>query len=151
MLINFLNLYTLEFLINVLDQISILVGKFCKINKRTGTNKHTVGNKEGWNTLGPEKIRPIAIFRCKIRRFFVIFSKTTQDTETLYTSFESSNIQLFGARRTRAWFIPYDSQNPFIKLVLFSLNGVWQICLGGHALYHWGSKELHNRAFQWGI
>ena len=76
-------------------------------------------------TLGPEKIRPIAIFRCKIRRFFVIFSKTTQDTDTLYTSFESSNIQLFGARRTGAWFISYDSQNPFIETqTFFTKRGV---------------------------
>ena len=35
-----------------------------------------------------------------------------------------------------------------MKLKLFSLKGVWQICLEGHALYHWGSKELHIRAFQ---
>ena len=38
-----------------------------------------------------------------------------------------------------------------MKLELFSLKGVWQICLEGHALYHWGSKELNIRAFQWGI
>ena len=72
------------------------------------------------STLTLENTRPIAIFRCKIRRFFVIFSKTTQDTETLYTSFESSNIQLFGARITGAWFIPYESQNPFIETQTFS-------------------------------
>ena len=35
-----------------------------------------------------------------------------------------------------------------MKLELFSLKGVWQICLEGHALYHWGSKELNIRAFQ---
>ena len=35
-----------------------------------------------------------------------------------------------------------------LKLELLSLKGVWQICLEGHALYHWGSKELHIRAFQ---
>ena len=32
---------TLRFLINVLDQISVLVGQFVKINKHTGPNKHT--------------------------------------------------------------------------------------------------------------
>ena len=32
---------TLRFLINVLDQISVLVGNFVKFNKRTGPNKHT--------------------------------------------------------------------------------------------------------------
>ena len=32
-----------------------------------------------------------------------------------------------------------------------SLKGVWLICLEGHALYHWGSKKLHNRASPWGI
>ena len=35
------NLHTLRFLINVLDQISVLVGNFVKINKHTGPNKHT--------------------------------------------------------------------------------------------------------------
>ena len=71
------------------------------------------------NTLTLENICPIAIFRCKIRRFFVIFSKSTQDTETLYTSFESSNI------RTGAWFISYDSQNPFIETrTFFTKRGV---------------------------
>ena len=34
-------LSTLRFLINVLDQISVLVGNFVKINKHTGPNKHT--------------------------------------------------------------------------------------------------------------
>ena len=78
-----------------------------------------------WSTLTLENIRPIAIFRCKIRRFFEIFSKTTQDTETLYTSFESSNIQLFGTSRTGAWFISYDSQNPFIETrTFFTKRGV---------------------------
>ena len=33
--------HTLRFLINVLDQISVLVGNFVKVNKRTGPNKHT--------------------------------------------------------------------------------------------------------------
>ena len=76
-------------------------------------------------TVRRKSTRPIAIFRCKIRRFFVIFSKTTQDTETLYTSFESSDIQLFGARRTGAWFIPYNSQNPFIETqTFFTKRGV---------------------------
>ena len=32
---------TLRFLINVLDQISVLVRNFVKINKHTGPNKHT--------------------------------------------------------------------------------------------------------------
>ena len=32
---------TLRFLINVLDQISVLVGNFVKMNKHTGPNKHT--------------------------------------------------------------------------------------------------------------
>ena len=32
---------TLRFLINVLDQISVLVGNFVKINKHTVPNKHT--------------------------------------------------------------------------------------------------------------
>ena len=32
---------TLRFLINVLDQISVLVGNFVKINKHTGTNNYT--------------------------------------------------------------------------------------------------------------
>ena len=51
--------------------------------------------------------------------------QTTQDIETLYTSFESSNIQLFGARRTGAWFIPYESQNPFIETrTFFTKRGV---------------------------
>ena len=36
-------LHTLEFLINVLDQISVLVGKYGKNNKRTGPNKRTGG------------------------------------------------------------------------------------------------------------
>ena len=76
-------------------------------------------------TLTLENIRPIAIFRCKIRRFFAIFSKTTQDTETLYTSFESSNIQLLGARRTGDVVIPYDSQNPLIETrTFFTKRGV---------------------------
>ena len=76
-------------------------------------------------TLPLENIRPIAIFRCKIRRFFAIFSKTTQDTETLYTSFESSNIQLLGARRTGDVVIPYDSQNPLIETrTFFTKRGV---------------------------
>ena len=34
---------TLEFLINVLDQISVPIGKLVKINKHTGPNKHTDG------------------------------------------------------------------------------------------------------------
>ena len=34
---------TLEFQINVLDQISVLVGKNVKFNKRTGPNKCTGG------------------------------------------------------------------------------------------------------------
>ena len=34
-------LNTLEFLINVLDQISVLVGKYGKSNKGTGPNKRT--------------------------------------------------------------------------------------------------------------
>ena len=33
---------TLRFLINVLDQISVLVGHFVKMYKHTGPNKHTV-------------------------------------------------------------------------------------------------------------
>ena len=33
---------TLEFLINVLDQISVLLGNFVKMNKHTGPKKHTV-------------------------------------------------------------------------------------------------------------
>ena len=32
---------TLRFLINVLDQISVLVGNFVEINKHTGPNKYT--------------------------------------------------------------------------------------------------------------
>ena len=95
-------------------------------------------------TLGPEKIRPVVIFRCKIRRFFVIFSKTTQDTETLYTSFESSNIQLFGARRTGAWFISYDSQNPFIETrTFFTKRGVADLFGGPRPL----SLELQRAAY----
>ena len=35
------SLPTLEFQINVLDQISVLVGKNVKFNKRTGPNKCT--------------------------------------------------------------------------------------------------------------
>ena len=34
-------MFTLEFQINVLDQISVLVGKKVKFNKRTGPNKCT--------------------------------------------------------------------------------------------------------------
>ena len=34
-------LFTLKFLINVLDQISILLGNFVEMNKHTGPNKHT--------------------------------------------------------------------------------------------------------------
>ena len=95
-------------------------------------------------TLTLENIRPIAIFRCKIRRFFVIFSKTTQDTETLYTSFESSNIQLFGARRTGAWFIPYDSQDPFIETRTFiTKRGVADLFGGPHPQ----SLELQRAAY----
>ena len=32
---------TIRFLINILDQISVLVGNFVTINKHTGPNKHT--------------------------------------------------------------------------------------------------------------
>ena len=95
-------------------------------------------------TLTLENIRPIAIFRCKIRRFFAIFSKTTQDTETLYTSFESSNIQLFGARSTGAWFISYDSQNPFIETqTFFTKRGVADLFGGPRPL----SLELQRAAY----
>ena len=86
-------------------------------------------------TLTLENIRPIAIFRCKIRRFFAIFSKTTQDTETLYTSFESSNIQLLGARRTGDVVIPYDSQNPLIETrTFFTKRGVADLFEGPRPL-----------------
>ena len=45
-------------------------------------------------TVGQFNIRTVAIFRLKFRRFLVIFSKTTQFSEMLYTSLESPNIQL---------------------------------------------------------
>ena len=35
------NVPTLRFLINILDQISVLVGNFIKANKCAGPNKHT--------------------------------------------------------------------------------------------------------------
>ena len=102
------------------------------------------------STLTLENIRPIAIFRCKIRWFFVISSKTTQDTETLYTSFESSYIQRGLSHMT--------ARTLLLKLELFSLKGVWQICLEGHAhsvrfwLFsrNWGLSELELVSFRVG-
>ena len=68
------------------------------------------------------KYPPDRDFSMQNSTVFCHFLKNTQDTETLYTSFESSNIQLFGARRTRAWLIRYDSQNPFIETRTFFTN-----------------------------
>ena len=42
---------TLRFLINILDQISVLVGNFVKINKHTGPNKHTGAKLLAQNTI----------------------------------------------------------------------------------------------------
>ena len=44
-------------------------------------------------TLPQKSIGPVAIFWVKFRRFWAIFSKSTQNSEMLYTSLESPNIQ----------------------------------------------------------
>ena len=46
-----------------------------------------------WGTLPQKSIGPVAIFWVKFRRFWAIFSKSTQNSEMLYTSLESPNIQ----------------------------------------------------------
>ena len=52
---------TLEFQINVLDQISVLVGKNVKFNKRTGPNKCTGG-----------KVKKVFSTKCPINQYEIL-------------------------------------------------------------------------------